>query len=117
MKTLTAALAALLALSSPVWADLAKIDDKAIFMQLVEGKTLTRPLVKLRVLPTGKIAGTGAAWKVSGDWQWKDGYFCRTLIWGEENYGYNCQAVYINGQNLRFVSDQGAGDTADFKIR
>lgn len=117
MKVLSLTLSALIALSAPAWAEFAKIDDEAAFLQVVEDKTLTRPFVKLRVLPTGQIAGTGAAWKVSGNWQWKDGYFCRTLFWGGEDYGYNCQEVRFDGQSLRFTSDQGKGDSADFRLR
>jgi hypothetical protein len=31
--------------------------------------------------------------------------------------GYNCQAVLRNGRTVRFVSDQGTGMHADFRLQ
>ena len=52
------------------------------FVELVSGKTLTRPLIKLEVRPDGKITGKGARWAVTGSWTWRDGYFCRDPVSG-----------------------------------
>ena len=71
-----------------------KVDRRsADFIALVDGKTLTRPLVELEVAPNGQISGKGAAWDVTGNWTWKNGYFCRSLDWGGDDLGYNCQEV------------------------
>ena len=98
-------------------AELKRIDNRSEFVQLVEGKTLSRPLVRLTVTPDGQIAGRGATWDVIGTWSWKDGYFCRDLNWGGDDLGYNCQAVLANGSEMRFIADQGAGEAADFRLR
>ena len=86
-------------------------------MQLVNGKTLSRSLVRLQVAPNGNISGKGATWPVNGTWQWKQGYFCRSLEWGGDDLGYNCQEVKVSGSKIRFTSDQGAGDSAEFSLR
>jgi len=86
-------------------------------VQLVKGKTLTRPLVKIEVASTGAISGKGALWPISGIWTWKDGYFCRSLEWGGDDLGYDCQEVTASGSKVRFTSDQGSGDSADFRLR
>ena len=109
--------ASALALASPVFAELSKVDSAAAFKQLVSGKTLTRPLVKLTVSPDGAISGRGAAWPVTGIWTWKNGYFCRSLEWGGDDLGYNCQEVKASADRIRFTSDQGRGDSADFTLR
>lgn len=106
-----------LAFAAPAAADYTTVQDRATFMQLVQGKTLTRPLVRLRVTSNGRITGKGASWDVSGDWKWKGGYFCRTLEWGGDNLGYNCQQVKASGNKVRFTSDRGAGDSAEFRLR
>lgn len=98
-------------------AELKQIKDKSEFVQLVQGKTLSRPLVRLTVTADGNITGRGATWDVNGSWDWKDGFFCRDLNWGGDDLGYNCQAVLANKSKMRFISDQGTGQAADFRLR
>jgi hypothetical protein len=86
------------------------------FIELVRGKTLRRPLIRLQVSADGTISGVGAFQKVSGNWTWKDGYFCRSLCWGGSDLPYNCQQVSINGDSLRFTSDRGTGKSAAFRL-
>ena len=111
--------AGLFALSATVGAaqaEFAKIEDVDAFRAAVEGKVLKRPFVTLEVSPGGEISGKGLRWPVTGNWQWQDGYFCRDLYWGESELGYNCQEVRLNGGKIRFRSDRGTGDYADFSI-
>lgn len=98
-------------------AELKRIDNKSEFVQLVQGKTLSRPLVRLKVSPDGSISGRGVSWDVTGSWSWEDDFFCRDLNWGGDDLGYNCQEVRANGNALRFTSDKGAGESADFRLR
>lgn len=98
-------------------AELAKISSKIEFVQIVKGKTLSRPFVKLQVSPEGDISGRGARWDINGSWSWQDGYFCRDLNWGGDDLGFNCQEVRMVGNKIRFTSDRGAGDSADFRLR
>jgi hypothetical protein len=114
---LTALTAAVLLTASPALAEFQPVADETQFRTLVSGKTLTRPLVKLEVSPEGQIAGIGAAWEVTGNWSWQEGYFCRDLFWGGDPLGFNCQAVYVHGDRIRFKSDRGQGDYADFRVR
>lgn len=118
MKSILSLVAALsLGTALPAAAEYSMVQDKASFVKLVGGKTLTRPLVKLRVASNGRISGKGATWDVSGSWKWKNGYFCRTLAWGGDDLGYNCQQVKASGNKIRFTSDRGAGDSAEFRLR
>ncbi|MEX0285164.1 MAG: dihydrodipicolinate reductase [Paracoccaceae bacterium] len=111
--TLLSALAA-----SPVTAtEFTRVTDADTFRQIVTGKSLTRPLIRLQVSPQGAIEGRGGTQPVSGQWAWKDGYFCRDLTWGQRDLGYNCQEVRTNGRKIRFRSDKGTGDFADFTLR
>jgi hypothetical protein len=106
-----------MAVATPALAELSKVNSAEEFKNIVTGKSLTRPLVKLEVGPNGSISGRGAAWAVSGNWTWEDGYFCRSLEWGGDDMGYNCQEVKASANKIRFTSDQGAGDSADFSLR
>ena len=118
MKRIFPAMTALaMLIASPAAAEFTKVDSAAAFKSLVSGKTLSRPLVRLQVSPNGKISGRGATWDVSGNWTWKNGYFCRSLEWGGDDLGYNCQEVTTTGTKVRFTSDQGKGESADFSLR
>lgn len=101
---------------TPALAEFQKVDSEAEFRRLVAGKTLTRPMVRLQVSPQGAISGRGMTWDVTGRWTWQNGYFCRDLAWGGDDLGYNCQEVKVNGRKVRFTSDRGTGDSADFTM-
>ena len=112
--------AAVLTLGSVAQADtFRQITSKTEFVSTVVNRSLQLPLwgVDLRVTPDGRIQGQGAGRPVSGQWQWNGGYFCRDLFWGERNLGPNCQAVAVNGTRVRFTSDRGSGQSAEFRLR
>ena len=104
-------------IGGPALAEFQKIDTAAEFARLVDGKTLTRPMIRLKVTPQGAISGKGLSWDVTGRWNWKNGYFCRDLNWGGDDLGYNCQEVRVNGRKIRFTSDRGTGNYADFNLK
>lgn len=115
--TVLLASAILASVSGAAVAEFAKIEDQNEFIAIVQGKELKRPFVKLEVTPDGEISGYGAAWPVSGKWTWDNGYFCRDLYWDGDPLGYNCQEVQAAGDRIRFTSDKGAGDSAEFSLR
>ena len=98
-------------------AEFATIEDQSDFLAIISGKELKRPFVNLEVLPGGQITGQGAAWGVTGNWTWKEGTFCRDLYWGGDPLGYNCQQVEAQRDRIRFTSDRGTGDSAEFRLR
>lgn len=97
--------------------DFAPVQRETDFRALVEGRDLTRFGIRLQVLREGQITGRGFGVQVGGDWEWRDGYFCRTLEFGASGDPLNCQLVLRNGNTLRFISDRGEGDYADFRVR
>ena len=93
------------------------IKDKNTFIATIKDKTLKRPLIRLEVTEDGKITGRAAMLSVTGQWTWENSYFCRDLFWGSRNLGYNCQQVSRSGKKIRFTSDKGEGDFADFTVK
>jgi hypothetical protein len=93
------------------------VTDRSEFVQLIQGRELTRFGIRLRVSPEGDIAGRGFGHQVWGAWQWQGPYFCRDLGYGSTDLGHNCQVVAVRGDTVRFVADQGQGDHADFRLR
>lgn len=98
-------------------AEFAKVDSQEEFVALIQNKELRRPFVRLEVSSEGEISGMGAAWPVTGNWTWQEGYFCRDLFWDGDPLGYNCQEVRAHENRIRFTSDRGAGDSAEFRLR
>ena len=93
-----------------------KIDNEIDFLEIVDGHTLVRPLIKLIVQNDGSISGKAAFRPVHGKWFWDNELFCRTLFWGERDLGLNCQLVQYNDKVVRFTADAGNGAFADFRI-
>ena len=96
-----------------------KVNDRDEFIQIVGDAELRLGLfgVTLRVTPDGIIKGSAAGWDVTGTWSWQDGYFCREMDWSGTPVPYNCQLVEVNGDQVRFTVDRGAGDDATFNLR
>lgn len=96
------------------------VKDKTRFLDLIKDRVLRIGLynLSLNVLPDGRIDGSAMGWKITGNWAWKDGYFCREMDWSGMEIGYNCQLVEAQGaEKVRFTVDQGRGDSAVFRLR
>lgn len=93
------------------------VQDRASFVSIVTGRKLTRLGITLDVTDGGQIIGRAFGKKVSGQWRWENGYFCRSLFYGRRDLGPNCQEVRVNGNTLRFTTDRGAGQYADLVLR
>ena len=96
-----------------------RVSDVGTFNALIAGKELRLGLygLALSVTPDGRIAGRAVGYAVTGSWAWENGYFCRQMDWSGTEIPYNCQLVEVNGSQMRFTTDQGAGDDAVFNLR
>lgn len=109
----------LLTLSAPAFAEgFQRIEGRDGFVSALQDRDLTRLGIRVKVTDGGQIFGRAFGRKVSGDWKWQNGYFCRDLYWGgnELDLG-NCQTVEKRGNTLRFTSNKGTGDSADLRLR
>lgn len=121
MRTASSLLIAVLLATTPALAEeFSAIKDKNSFLNLVKDRELRIGMygLTLKVLPDGRIEGSALGRDVTGKWAWKDGYFCREMLWGKREIPYNCQLVEAQGESvMRFTVDQGRGDSADFRLR
>ena len=104
-------------IASQISASEITVSSRSDFEDLVINKKLERFLISLSVTKDGKIKGSAAARNVTGDWDWIDDFFCRSMLWGAREIKYNCQKVTFDGRRLRFISDQGKGQSASFALR
>jgi hypothetical protein len=96
------------------------VRDRQEFLSLVRDKTLQLRMfrISLAVNADGTINGSALGWDVSGDWEWKDGLFCREMDWSGTPIPFNCQLVEARGNDeLRFTVDGGKGQSASFRLR
>lgn len=122
MKVVLTISAIMIGLALPKVADAQQfrpVTDRGEFLQLIAGKSLTIRLynLALNVTPDGSISGGALGWDINGNWSWQNGYFCRELSWGDDPIPYNCQLVEVAGNQMRFTTDQGSGDSAVFGLR
>ncbi|MEX1235783.1 MAG: dihydrodipicolinate reductase [Roseovarius sp.] len=104
--------------SAPVTAQaFEQITTRDDFVAATSGRDMTRLGISVAVSPSGEIKGRAFGYPVTGEWDWQGDYFCRDLYWGGDPLGPNCQAVRIQGDTIRFISDQGAGRSADLTLR
>ena len=96
-----------------------RIFDRSTLLDVVSEKVLILRLfgIKLKIMEDGRIEGKAMGRDVVGDWEWQDGFFCRSMFWGERDIGYNCQEVSINNKKIKFISDRGLGASAKFLIK
>ncbi len=113
----SAAAALALCLAATAAQGFERIDGKDEFMRVVDGKDLRITGIRVNVTRNGEITGRAFGMGVKGEWNWQDGFFCRTLFWGKRDLGQNCQKVSVQGNTIRFQSDRGAGEYADLSIR
>jgi len=115
---IAATLTAWVVLSETAQADtFQRVDERDRFVSLVEDRSLTRLGIRLKVGNDGKITGRAFGRKVTGDWTWTGGYFCRDLYVGGDELGPNCQMVQVQGNTVRFTSDKGQGIYADLRLK
>ena len=118
MKQLALSAFLVTALATPLAADtFERIENKDGFVSMVKNRALTRLGIRLNVSENGKITGRAFGRQVTGDWAWRDGYFCRDLFVGGDELGANCQMVQVKGNTMRFTSDRGQGQFADLRLR
>ena len=107
--------------ATPALADgYAPVKDEETFISLVKDRELRHFFygIRLKVDEAGSINGSAIGWDITGSWTWQDGYFCREMEWGGDPIPYNCQLVEVRGDDrIRFTVDQGAGDSASFRLQ
>ena len=96
------------------------IRERKAFVGLVEGRELRLGMfgVRLNVSSDGRIEGEAIDWPLIGQWEWRDGYFCREMDWSGRVIPFNCQLVELRDvSELRFTVDRGQGRSATFRLQ
>lgn len=84
-----------------------RITTEAQLNQLVVGKKLFLDKNYLIIKKNGTLRGEFGGKELKGNWAWRDGYWCRTLLTHSKNT--DCQLFEIDGKQLRGTRERGKG--------
>ena len=110
--------AVLLAFAAPAAAsDGKRITTEQEFRELVVDRDLRGYDTSLRYTGGGKVAGVSRGKRIKGTWDWVGSALCRTVTLGSTNLGYDCQAIFVIGDLVIVVRDEGRGRAFALRFR
>lgn len=92
-----------------------RISTEAEFSQLVVGKKLTLGKNWFVIRKNGSLKGDFNGEKLKGAWQWRDGYWCRTLKSHSKNT--DCQLWEVSGDEFRVTRAKGKGKSFTYIVK
>ena len=103
------------ALAGPAAADGKRLTTEKEFRELVVDRQLTGDQqlkgnrTNLVYTGDGRMTGASRGKRIEGTWRWVGTDLCRTATWGSRDLGYECQAIFVIGDLVILVRDQGRG--------
>lgn len=93
-----------------------RITTEQEFRDLVVGKTFSNDqgsgMCHADETITGEIDGK----KLTGYWYWEGEHFCQTIRLGDEFLGSDCQVVFVSGDKMTVVPNEGTGDRVTYRL-
>ena len=87
-----------------------QITTEKEFRAKVVGKKLITERGNVTIQADGSLTGQLGGKEVSGEWTWDDGYYCRSVAFGNRQLRDDCQMVTIVGKEVTFYRKKGYGD-------
>lgn len=94
-----------------------RIETKAEYLNVVAGKRMVAEWGWVTAAADGNLTGKVNGQAAQGKWDWKNGFWCRTISFGSTNMPRNCQAIFVSGDNLVSIRDKGQGKQTRMKIK
>ena len=107
-----------LALSIPATAgDFKRIKKKSEYLKMVADKKLVADWGWVIASSDGSLMGQINGQSAQGKWDWKGGYWCRTITFGSTSMPRDCQSIHVSGDNVVAIRDKGKGKQTPMKIK
>ena len=116
LLTLAAAVV-LLAFTAPAAADGKRITTEKEFRELVVDRELAGEQTLLWYTGDGKMVGESRGKRIEGTWSWVGTDLCRTATLASRNLGYDCLAIFVIGDLVIVVRDEGHGRAFALRFR
>ena len=106
------------ALAAPAAADGKRLTTEKEFRELVVDRQLTGDhRTTLLYTGDGRMAGASRGERIEGTWRWVGPTLCRTVTWGSRIQGYECLAIFVIGDLLILVRNEGRGRAFALRFR
>lgn len=86
-----------------------KIETRAAFVEAIADRRLQGEGMDFTLHADGRITGTAGGSRLTGQWVWRDGCFCRQARLGDEDLSMDCEVIEICGNRMRYTRDHGRG--------
>jgi len=100
-------LSAMLATSTLAGSGFKPITTESEFNQLVVGKKMNFNQNFFTIKKNGSLRGNFGGKALKGNWAWREGYWCRTLVTHSKNT--DCQLWEVEGNQFRVTRERGNG--------
>lgn len=91
-----------------------RIETEADFRKLIVNKKLTLGENHVVIRKNGNLKGNFNDEDLKGAWQWRDGFWCRTL--STHSKDTDCQTVEVMGNQMRGTRQRGKGKSFIYTI-
>ena len=87
------------------------------FRELVAGRQLAGDQTTLLYDADGTITGITRGEQIMGKWSWQGTTMCRRVTVGSKDLGNDCQAIFVIGDLVIIVRDEGKGRAYALRLR
>ena len=115
--SLLLALALLLAFAASAAAEGKRLTTEEDFRELVVDRELTGNRTTLRYTGDGRMVGVVRGQRLEGRWGWASAALCRTATLGSRDLGHDCAAIFVIGDLVVIVRDEGRGSAFALRFR
>ena len=91
-----------------------RITTEAEFVATAVGRTVSNANTSIAITRNGRITGVTHGNEISGTWEWRDGFWCRTIT-APVQTAEDCQVWEVRNGVLRITRDRGTGETLEFR--
>jgi len=97
--------------------DFQRIKSKSDYLNTVADRTLVADWGWVKASSDGRLTGEVNGEAAQGAWEWRRGFWCRTISYGSTTLPSNCQAIFVSGDTLVSIRDRGKGKQTAMKFR
>ena len=116
-KSLILTFTLLLAFAAPAADEGKRITTEKEFRERVVDRELTGNRTILRYTGDGRMVGVVRGQQIEGRWGWADATLCRTATVGSRDLDHDCTAIFVIGDLVVIVRDEGRGRAFALRFR
>jgi hypothetical protein len=94
-----------------------RCDDEGSFRAAFADRELCGDGATFVIHSDGSLTGTAEGARLSGEWCWRDGFFCRRATLAGEDLGWDCEIIERSGKRMRYTRDMGRGTASIATLR